>query len=588
VDLANFVTDADGDALTFSLDTQNTDIFVVDCMLNAGSQLFCDLEGLGTTSLVATVSDGQATDTVTITINVFDDTNGNNAPEFSANSLYYSIDLALGTVDVVDLDTVTFDADGDELTYTLNQELADGTIVTCQVIEGSILNCDPNSVGTTLFTAIANDGQATTSIPVVINVFDSGIGQNNAPFYVNISPIEVEASGMQFIFDLQANSVDPDGDAVTNDFSLASTNPNIINYCVIVGTGQLYCNVVGTGQTQIAISVTDGIDTGFDVLPIIATEEPNNPPMFNETLQGFYSYEITLENVDVVDVASVVSDADGDVLTYTLDQSNTDVGVVSCQLQATSVLNCDLNGIGTTTVAVSVSDGTDTITAQLTINVYPGPQGPVAVISSPSDRIVCEAGESITFDGSQSFSPDNTTLVSYYWTVLDLAGNVVAQNTATTWTLDDCLDEGRYNVYLSVVDANNLVGDAQKLIRVYEEEDFSNSDEEGLKVSSVEAWGIDFEVASLDCCGAAQLELIAVVENQNDFDIDDLRMTYTIPEYGIKYRSEAYDIESGDMTTMSMVIDLPFDIEPGVYYPTFSFSDGEIRRVKPSYLEILG
>jgi hypothetical protein len=688
VDLANFATDADGDALTFTINTQNTDASVVTCSIASGSVLKCDLNGLGTTTLVAIVSDGQATDTVTITINVFDDNTGgnNNAPVFSGNSLYYSFDLALGNVNVVDFDTVAFDADGDALTYTINTASTDGSIVTCQVVGTSLLNCNLNNVGTTSFTATANDGQATDTIPVVINVFQSntppvfnvsstdliftydlaqttqenvlnianfvsdvdgdsltysidtsatdsavtqcnlfastvnclftGVGSttfqaqasdsqstanvqvtiivadstpvNNAPFYVNLQTVEVEASGMQFIFDLQANSIDPDGDAVTNDFTLGSTNPNIINYCMILGSGQLYCNVIGEGQTQITISVTDGIDTTFDVLPIIATQVPNNPPVFNGNLQGFYSYEITLENVDVVDLASVVSDADGDALTYTLDQSNTDTSIVSCQLNSASVLNCDLNGIGTTTVSVSVSDGVDMITAQLTINVYPGPLGPVAIISSPGDRIVCEEGESITFNGDQSFSPDNTPLVNYYWTVVDLAGNVVAQNNAATWTLNDCFDEGRYTVYLSVVDANNLVGNAEKLIRTYDEEDFTDTNEEGLKVSSVEAWGVDFEVADLTDLGGYQLELIAVVENQNDFDIDDLRMTYTIPEYGVKYRSVQYDIESGDMTTISMVIDLPFDIEPGVYYPTFSFSDGELRRVKPSYLEILG
>ena len=107
--------------------------------------------------------------------------------------------------------------------------------------------------------------------------------------------------------------------------------------------------------------------------------------------------------------------------------------------------------------------------------------------------------------------------------------------------------------------------------------------ESGIKVLSFSIRGFDESRVYV----GGDFEMEAVIENIAGTDLDDVRMTFYLPEYGIKFKSSARDFEDGERKTLTVVGYMPYDIEPNVYYPLIGVSDDHIRRVKVGYLEVV-
>ena len=636
VDLSQYAYDDEFDTVTFSLDQSGTDLGVANCSLvdstvigvpptpfDGPSLLHCDLNGVGITTVKVAVSDDEFTTWTTIKIQVYE-TGGNNPPYFENLQLYYSYNIDLANVNVVNLENHAVDPDGDDLDYLLDESNTNLNIADCDLIQDptgpyngpeSVLNCDLNGVGTTTVNVGITDGYYTTWATITIHVYELG-GNNTAPYFGSNMQLYYSfniINSPAHVVDLSLFAYDDEFDTVKFDIDQSNTNLNVANCHLeesapggfpptpFVGPNLLVCDLNGVGTTTLRVIVSDGQLSSYVDLTInvYSTNPLNTAPYFGEDLYGnnmslYYSYNFDLiTQTDVVHLAPYAHDDEGDTVSFTLDQSNTNFSVAMCTLNYgndvpsptpyldPSILNCVFNGVGTTTVDVTITDGSLSSTVTITINVY-DTQGisPIAIISSPGTSGF--EGESKIVDGSQSYSPIGLDIVNYQWTITDIYGNsIYSTNGAASFPFT--FVKGTYYIALTVVDSNGATGSTTKTYKVYLDSSADDRAENGLKIISTDVYGYDYERANL----GGDLVITAWVENQAGVDLNNVRMTYALPEFGIRFTSQGVSIDDGDREYIQIFAQVPCcDLDPGVYYPYISFSDGDIRRVKSGYLEV--
>lgn len=622
VDLSQFAHDAQYDTVTFSLDQSSTNFGVVNCSLvnstvigvpptpfSGPSLLNCDLFGVGNTTVDVAVSDGQFTTWVTLTIEVYN-TTGNLPPYFTSNmSLYYSYNINATPVNVVDLANYAVDPNGDNMSFMINTASTNNNVASCTLVNGSIIHCDLNGVGLTTLQAGVTDGYYITWVTITIHVYSTG-GINTAPYFdpniqlyysfnINSTPVSV--------VDLSQFAYDNEMDTVSFSIDQSNTNNNVVS-CQLVnatsggipptpfsGPSLITCDLFGVGTTTLDATVSDGqLSTTVTLtINVYSTSPSNTAPYFGGNMNLYYSYNIDLvSQADVVHLAPYAYDNEGDTVNFSLDTSNTDSSVAVCTLQLganvpsptpyidPSVLHCVFNGVGTTTVNVIISDGSLSSYVTITITVYDTQSTlPVAVISSPGTSDF--SGVTKTVDGSHSYSPIGLAIVNYQWSITDQYGNLLYA-TAGVPSFPYTFSDGQYYISLTVTDSNGGTGSTTKIYKVYKDPSADDRPEKGLKIVDYDVYGFDFERATI----GGDLIISAWVENQAGEDLDNVRMTYALPEFGIRFTSQSTSIDDGDREHIVIHAQVPYDIDPGVYYPYISFSDGDIRRVKAGYLEV--
>ena len=147
----------------------------------------------GSDSFEFTVSDGELTDseTVTIIINAVND-----APIATSTSAVTDEDVS------VTVDLIGSDIDNEDIVYLLDQDSADGFVD----IDGSqaTFTPDENFNGTTTFTYLVTDGELTSSsatVTITVNPV------NDAPILSDIDDQSIDEDGV-FTYDLIATDVD--------------------------------------------------------------------------------------------------------------------------------------------------------------------------------------------------------------------------------------------------------------------------------------------------------------------------------------------------------------------------------------------
>ena len=100
---------------------------------------------------------------------------------------------------------------------------------------------------------------------------------------------------------------------------------------------------------------------------------------------------------------------------------------------------------------------------------------------------------------------------------------------------------------------------------------------------SYSVYGKDFETVVPDRTFVASTS----VKNDAGVDLDNVRLIFSIPEIGIKFKSSGIDLDDGERKSITIQERLPYFVEPGVYYPRITLSNDEIRRVKYGYLEVV-
>ena len=381
-------TDQDvDDTLTYTLGGTDAASFAVD---NKTGQLktkaALDYETKSSYAVTLTVSDGLATDTITITINIAD-IDENRAPVFtegSSTTRTVAENTSAGT-NIGNAITAT-DPDNDTITYTLDGQDAKAFGIdtdTGQLKTSAALDYETKAVYSVSVTV--TDGKRTATIAVTINVtvVEEAIekppvvndgSSNNPPVFTDGSTTTRNVSEDAAIgVDIGVAVAATDADGHTLTYTLGGTDA--ASFSIDSTTGQLRTNAVLDYETKssytVTITASDGTDESTITITIrVVDATDNRAPVF--TAGSSTTRSVSEDTGSGVDIGSPVSatDADGDSLTYTLggtDANAFSIDSTNGQLRTDAFL--DYENQSSHTVTITVSDGTLTDNISVTINV---------------------------------------------------------------------------------------------------------------------------------------------------------------------------------------------------------------------------
>jgi VCBS repeat-containing protein len=347
-------SDADGDPLTAVLVT-NVTTGSLTFNTNGSFNYTPPANWSGVATFTYRANDGlfnSNTATVTITVNAVND-----APTATADSYNTTEDVAL-TVNapgVLDNDS---DVEGDNLTAALDTDVTNGTLTLSN--NGSFTYTpNANFCGTDSFTYHANDGQANSgSVTVTLNVAcaqDAPVAVNDTYATTQDTELVVTAPG------ILGNDTDVDGDSLT-----AVLDSGVLTGTLVFnpdGSFTYTPDLSWTGVATFTYHADDGPLNSNTALVTIVVGGDNTPPdAVND------SYNVLENSTDnVLAVLTNDSDIDGDTLSITnvSDPAN-GTTVISGQ---TILYTPGTNFLGVDTFTYTISDGTFTDTATVTINV---------------------------------------------------------------------------------------------------------------------------------------------------------------------------------------------------------------------------
>ena len=382
-------TDLDGQALTYSITAGNADgIFSIDAgtgAITVGNNTNLDYET--TTQYVLTVeaTDGTNTDTVAVTVDV---TNVNdNAPLI--NDVITSVaEDAVNTTAVANLNEANTgndtDLDGQALTYSITAGNADGIFSidagTGAITVGNNTNLDYETTQQYVLTVEATDGTNTDTAAITVDVTNVN---DNAPLIDDVTTsVAEDAANTTAVTNLNeantGNDTDLDGQALT--YSITAGNADGI-FSIDAGTGAI---TVGnntnldyetTQQYVLTVEATDGTNTDTAAVTVDVTNVNDNAPLIDDVTTSVAEDAANTTVVTNLNEANTGNDTDldGQALSYSITAGNAD-GIFSIDAGTGAVTvsnntNLDYEAIQQYVLTVEATDGTNTDTAAVTVDV---------------------------------------------------------------------------------------------------------------------------------------------------------------------------------------------------------------------------
>ncbi|WP_162802239.1 PKD domain-containing protein [Ornithinimicrobium murale] len=421
-------TDPDGDTLSYTWTLTAPEGSTASLEGADGPQPFLipDLPGAYVASLV--VNDGtedSPADTVTITVNE----PPNRAPIAQLDLLE---DGAIGER-VLLVGYYSSDPDGDELTYTWDFQMPDGsTVVPDHPIE-STSSFWPDVAGTYTVTMVVNDGQTSASQTVTLEI-------GHRPD-AEVGPDRVAVTGDTVTLD-GTGSTDADGDDLSYEWVMGSPEGST---AVLEDPASAIPSFTAdiAGTYQVGLRVHDGRYTSWWAYQSIVVTDPVNQAPVAEAGQdapAAVGDTVTLDGTGS-------SDPDGDDLSYAWSLASPAGSTAVLEGSDTAHPTFAADVAGTYTAELTVHDGTDTSAVD-------------SVEITVTHRPVADAGEdqttvpdvTVTLDGTGSSDADGDDL-SYTWTLTDPAGSDIAlsdpQAAEPTFTASEL---GDYTATLTVTD----------------------------------------------------------------------------------------------------------------------------------------
>ena len=414
-------TDPDrGDTLTYTLggaDAASFSINGTSGQLQTKAAL--DYEAKSSYSVTITVSDGELTDSIDVTINVTD-VDENRAPSF-AEGTSTTRAVAENTGSGQDIGTMVSatDADNDTLTYSLSGADADSfSIVNTsgQLQTKAALDYE-TKVSYTVIVSVSDGNGGSDSITVTITVTD--VNENRAPVFTDGSSTTravAENTGSGQDIGSAVSATDPDSDALT--YTLGGTDA--ASFSIDDTNGQLQTSAALDYETKAAytvrITVSDGeLTDSIDVTINITDVNENRAPVFTDGSATTRSIaENTASGQNIGTMVSATDANTGDTLTYTLggaDAASFSIDGTNGQLQTKAALDYETQTAYTVTITVSDTKLTDTI--DVTITVTNVNEAPSFTEGSSATRTIAEntaSGTNIDTTVAATDVDANTTL----------------------------------------------------------------------------------------------------------------------------------------------------------------------------------
>ncbi|MBN1175974.1 PKD domain-containing protein [Candidatus Woesearchaeota archaeon] len=488
---------------------------------------------------------------------------------------------------------VADDADGDLLYYNarwyLNGAFFSGTSsipLAPGVAFSASMPASYTSVGDVwTLSCDVTDGQVTVGPVSGSTLIVDGTGNNNAPVNLTVSVPPQVNDAQNVIATCVADDVD--GDLLhygvewyqNGVYLIGSSSGWIASGVDFTATLSSAFTSVGDNIT-ISCEVTDGQDI---VGPVNASTSivSNGGCLTNPVAIIAGPTTVDANTLASFDASGSVASNCGTIVSYDWN--------VTCGLQSVVFSGVTFNytfaTLGDCSVELTVTDDSN-LTASDVLNVTvvnPFAQGPTAIIKAPQ---FVNKGEEFVVHGFDSIAPAGEEIVSYQWVVTNSLGVVVATYSGKMqYPLFDVADQ--YTFTLTVEDTSGDLDSASKIVTVKEPEAADEDDtfkiKDKLQVSSIHLEGSAFEQVSPD----GLLYVSVVVKNNFDERVDDVQVTFLLPELG-RFKSSTSSISSGDSKRFTVLVDIPYDFEEGYYYPEIIVDADQVdKRVKISYFEVV-
>ena len=350
-------TDADNDTLTVSAASTTTGTVT----FSGGSVFYTPPANFnGQATINYTISDGNGgSDSAVVTVTV---TNQNDPPVANNDTASVDEDSTANIINVTANDT---DPDGDNLTVTAASATAG--IVTPS--GGNVVYTPPaNFVGQATINYTISDGNGGTDSAIVTVT----VSNQNDPPIANNDTASVQEDSSGNVINVAANDTDPDGDLLT--VSAASTATGTATFS---GSNVIYTPPADfNGQATINYTISDG-NGGTDtaIVTVTVTNVNDRPVANNDTA-----------NVDedssnnVIPVSANDTDVDGDTLTVTAATASNGTATPS---GGNVIYTPNPNFFGQDTINYTISDGSLTDSAVVTVTVASVEDPPQAVNDAP-------------------------------------------------------------------------------------------------------------------------------------------------------------------------------------------------------------
>ncbi|WP_420316068.1 PKD domain-containing protein [Ekhidna sp.] len=390
IDLSTVFEDPDQDQLTFTAISSDNAVVTIDI---SGSSLILIEQGPGLSNISVTADDnedGSVSDEFLLTVNA----TGNNKPTV-ANPID-DLELFVGFIsESIDLNDVFADEDGDNLALTIEE--VDGTSVN-PTLDGTLLTLDELDVGITTITIRANDGNGgLASETFVVEVIS-----NLAPIVDNpISDIIGNEGFVSETISLASVFSDPDGDDLT--YSAISDNEEIVTVS-ISGTNLIVVEQ-GIGEATITVTADDGNGGTVSDEFAFTVNDVNEAPVLENPISDL-AFEPGFGTA-IIELDTVFSDPDGDILSFTVTSS--DENVVTASISNSSIILTEI-GTGTADITVIADDGREG-TAEDSFTVINAGNNPPEISNPITDQVLSQGfvTTSLNFEGVFS-DPDEDEL----------------------------------------------------------------------------------------------------------------------------------------------------------------------------------
>lgn len=170
---------------------------------------------------------------------------------------------------------------------------------------------------------------------------------------------------------------------------------------------------------------------------------------------------------------------------------------------------------------------------------------PEAILEIPG--VEYQGGE-ITLDASKSFARIGS-IVEYRYVAIRAKETKLDEKTVRNNVPLTLKEQGTYSVTLTVVDSQGLTHTTTETVVVSRKQPgVVQGEHYGLFVNSIDVTGVDF----MDIAPGEEFVVRATVSNDRDEHIENLRMSFTLPELAFDVKSQAFDLAPGESRTVKI------------------------------------
>ncbi|MGC5775794.1 Ig-like domain-containing protein [Paenibacillus pabuli] len=404
LNLNNYVTDLDGDPITFTVASSKSSVAKV--VLSGSNLEVIPLEH-GTATVTVSSNDGRGKRLrSTFDVNV-------NAPPLPSPIPDQELVAGAGSTDV---DLMVYVMDDEKYESELLYSVVNGApeIVGTEIVKSdyaeSVLRLTPKKAGEVVLKVKVDDGQIADDGSTGVTEIDMRVvvlpPLNRAPVGEAPAKIDVYLGKDIPVVKLNEKYTDPDGDSLT--YTAASSNSDGVT--VEENAGELKLTAHQIGTYTISYSVNDGrggITRGtFDINvdPIPNLNPVGQAPGWINVYLGFLP-----DRIPSVNLNEYYTDPDGDPLTFSASSSDPDGLIVE---EISGVLNFTALKFGEYTIHFLVDDGRGGfILTEFQISVNPKPNAAPVVTSNLPAQTLFLGKEDAVIDLSPYFNdPDGDVL----------------------------------------------------------------------------------------------------------------------------------------------------------------------------------